>query len=47
MRRFGPPAARSRRCVQYSVVGDGPDGWRLCFGAGGRVMSASYRPPER
>ena len=44
VRRFGPPAAversREQRCIYYEVVGDGPFGWRLCFGAGGRLTSA-------
>jgi hypothetical protein len=44
VRRFGAPVAvrteQGRRCAYYEVVGRPGDGWRFCFAADGRMLSA-------
>jgi hypothetical protein len=49
VRHFGPPAAIHRehgeRCAYYELVGDGAVGWRCCFAAGGRMISATGNQP--
>jgi hypothetical protein len=44
VRRFGVPVAvrteQGRRCAYYEVVGRPRDGWRFCFAADGRMLSA-------
>jgi hypothetical protein len=49
VRHFGPPAAVDRehgnRCAYYEVVGEGAVGWRFCFAAGGRMISAAGNQP--
>lgn len=48
VRRFGPPARERTedglRCAYYEVVGQ-QSGWRFCFGADGRMTSASGNTP--
>ena len=45
VRHFGAPAAVDReqgnRCAYYEVVGAGAIGWRFCFAATGRMISAA------